>query len=415
MPKRTKAILVLIDGLSADYFVRHRARLPYLSELAEIGLWVERMRPAVPGTSRPGRAVMLTGTTTAQNGVYGNSVLDGASFRPASAADIQGTTITGLASAAGHDVASVGFGMTRTEETSALIDPWWEHVALKGQTNIKVPVNQGASIAPIRRDRGGRLQAALSGPAMSIGVQETPDGALHPHMIGMASDQLMLEIAGDLASGQDPPDLILTEFSVTDTIQHFHGFESGATHWAYSAADMAVGRLLQRLGRAGRRDDTLLIVTSDHGHAPIQRAIYPDALVSHDGWTSEGATLQVRVGGKSEGIELAARLAALGIEPLDGAHLPRRLRDQVASFVAPSGSAFERRSAGAPRASETGKPSIVSTHGLSPDDPADHGVAFVSGRGAAGVLASSDLRHIAPTLAKALGLNRAVFPAASLL
>lgn len=416
MPKRNTAILVLIDGLSADYFASHRARLPYLSELSDTGLWVQRMRPAVPGTSRPGRAVMLTGTSTAQNGVYGNSVLDGSAFRPASAADVQGPTIAGLALAARLRVASIGFGMVRAEETSALVDPWWEHVALKGQTNIKIPRTRSASVAPIHRDDDGGLQAALSGPPLSLGVQETPDAALHPHMFGMASDQLMLEVAGNLACGDDPPDLILTEFSVTDTIQHYHGFESGATHWAYSTADMAVGLLLRRLDQAGRRDDTLVIVTSDHGHAPVRTAIYPDALVGHDSWSSEGATLHVRTRDETDRDALTARLADLGIEPLDGLHLPERVRDLVVSFVAPSGSAFgRRRTADTPSGAETGTPVVISTHGLHPENPADHGVAFLAGCGASGSIKTSDLRHIAPTIARALGLDPTIFPASSLL
>ena len=56
-----KLLLIMIDGVSADYFEAHPNRLPNLSSLAEDGYRVRRMRSAVPGTSMPGRASILTG------------------------------------------------------------------------------------------------------------------------------------------------------------------------------------------------------------------------------------------------------------------------------------------------------------------------------------------------------------------
>lgn len=50
-----KLIVVLIDGVSADYFAGDRERLPHPEALARGGILVDRMRPEVCGTSLPGR------------------------------------------------------------------------------------------------------------------------------------------------------------------------------------------------------------------------------------------------------------------------------------------------------------------------------------------------------------------------
>ena len=191
-------------------------------------------------------------------------------------------------------------------------------------------------------------------------------------MADLASDQLMLKIAGDLACSDHPPDLILTEFSATDTIPHYRGFDSGATQWAYQIADMAVGLLLHRLSVANRLDDYAVIIASDHGQAPIHTAIYPDSILPHERWTTKGATLQVHVRDENEAKEVEKRLANLYITRLSGHHLPDAVCERgIVMFCAPKGHAFERRPLRSTPSEATGPATIISTHGLTPGDPFD--------------------------------------------
>ncbi|UVC15188.1 alkaline phosphatase family protein [Mesorhizobium onobrychidis] len=406
MAKKNKVIFVLIDALGANYFLEHRERMPYLAALADSNLFAERVQPATPGTSRPGRATILTGVDTSIHGVYGNSILDGDFFRPATENDVQATTVAQAALEAGLDVVGLGFGLLRPEDTTVQIDPWWEHLQYKGPSNIKIPSRrENANVAPVRRDPKRRLSPFLNAP-LTAGSSQSADVRLHPHMIGLASDQLMLRLAGDLACGDQPPDLILTEFSITDVIQHHHGFDSAATNWAYQTADMAVGLLMHRLSKAGRLNDYVVIIASDHGQAPIHTAIYPELVVPHDSWTSEGASLNVVVTDVNEALIIADRLSRLGVAPLDGMHLPAAVRAKgLITFVAPTGYAFERRPDKSAMTETTGSPSIVSTHGLSPGHPGDDAIAIVAGAGARGCIASGDLTQVAPTIAQALGLD----------
>ncbi|MFI5011400.1 MAG: alkaline phosphatase family protein [Hyphomicrobiales bacterium] len=401
-PERKKVIFVLIDALGAVYFSAHRSRLPYLSQLAEQGISVARVTPAIPGTSRPGRSTILTGSDTSVNGVYGNSVLDDKMFRPATESDINGKTIAGAAHDAGLDVVGLGFGLVRPEDTTLQVDAWWEHLKYPGLTNIKVPSSQ--DIWKVRRDPERRLSRFLDAE-LGSGQKSWSDAGLHPYMVGLASDQLMLQLAADLACSDQPPDLILTEFSTTDLVQHYHGYDSPTTNWAYQTADMAIGLLLHRLTAGKRIDDYVVVVASDHGQAPIHTAIYPEPLIPHDRWTTEGASLHVVMRSVDEAAGIGERLSELGVKQLEGRHLPASARAEgVVTFVAPKGMGFERRPEGSLEQDTTGVPTIVSTHGLEPGDPGDEAIAFVTGTPEQRRYHLGDLRQIAPTIATVLGL-----------
>jgi predicted AlkP superfamily pyrophosphatase or phosphodiesterase len=92
-----KLIVVMIDGVSADYFATDRGRLPHLSALASRGLVVNNLHAEVLGTSLPGRTSMLTGMTADVSGVYGNKIWDSKrrEFRYATPYDIRVPTIPG--------------------------------------------------------------------------------------------------------------------------------------------------------------------------------------------------------------------------------------------------------------------------------------------------------------------------------
>ena len=71
-----KLIVLMIDGVSAEYFATSRGRLPHLSALAKRGLVVNDLRSEVLGTSLPGRTSILTGATADVSGIYGNKIWD---------------------------------------------------------------------------------------------------------------------------------------------------------------------------------------------------------------------------------------------------------------------------------------------------------------------------------------------------
>ncbi|MEQ9045618.1 MAG: alkaline phosphatase family protein [Sneathiellaceae bacterium] len=371
MPQHRKLIAILIDGLSADYFEAHHARLPHLSALAAGGTRIARLASAMPATSMPGRATMLTGVAPDRHGAWGNHVFDGQGFRCALANDLQVPTVAGRARACGLDVAAIGHAMVHPGDADCFYPPWWLRGFVAGSRFAKAARLDDGIYTDHVADPEGRLAAGLAagGPlALSPDAAADPAAAL---MNGMANDHRALSAVAALACSDTPPDLILTEVAMTDAIQHLHGFASEPAHWAFATADLLVGSLLQRLQAAGRLDEYVVAVCSDHGHAQMETALYPGAILPGYLWEGEGATLHVVARSAAERREAEQRLAAFGATPLDSAHVPEPHRDQIATFVAPDRHSFEEKPAGLPDDRMTGRPKYISTHGLRPGDPAD--------------------------------------------
>lgn len=390
-----RAILLLIDGLPADVFAEQASRLPHLSALAARGTHLERVTPAQPSLSYPGRGEMLTGRPPADNGVWGNSIYDGTRFRTAEPGDIAVPTLAAAVRAAGGEVASVGFALVDHADTDMASDAWWQHLDEQEPANTK-----GPSPMPLRlrHDPAGRLEAALRRMPYTFGPRATLHGAVQPQMVGFACDMAQVDAAADLLCSAAPPRLVLTEIATPDSALHYHGLDSAAADLSIAMADMLVGRLVHRLERAGRLHDTLIVVSSDHGHSPIGTALYPGAILPGRIWASEGGALHVLepTGADHDG------LAVHGIRPTDGTHLPAAMQGRVTTFVAPEGQAFERR---ADVTTPSGAPIVVATHGNAPGSPGDDAVAFLAGGGMPrGVIPRASLRNLAPAILHLLGL-----------
>lgn len=402
MTSRRKLIVILIDGLSADYFNDHSSRLPNLATLAARGTSVARLRSAVPATSMPGRTSMITGAPSQVHGVFGNHVFDGRSFRCALPSDVAVPTIARRAKEAGRCVASVGYAMVRPEDADLFQPPWWLRGWMRGSRFAKV--SGGAELAGLFTPQGdhGRF-STVSGEA----EDSTEEGADRSSklMRGFACDQQTLRTVAALACSDNPPDLILTEVAMTDQVQHSFGYESQAAHWSLATADLLVGFLLYQIELAGRQDDYSIVVTSDHGHSPIDTAIFPEVVLPETLWESEGATLHVAVRDAVHRRQVERELVALGAEAIDSQHVPEAVREQIATFAAPERHSFEERPAGQMQEGPTGPPAYVSSHGLRPGAPADDRFCVFAGAGVArGVLSSATAEEFCPTLASILDL-----------
>lgn len=402
MPKaRAKhVVVVLVDGLSAERFAAWRGKMRAMDALAAEGLIVHRLTPPTPSTSLPGRATLLTGCGTDVHGIYGNNMLDGVAFRPARAADIRVSTFAASATRAGRRVIGLGFGMLDPADTAAHLAPWWQHLPQPGETNLKYP-----GLPPLH-DPAGLLAGLADVPPLSCSPMRTMQGRLADDVRGLIADTRMLEAAGDLLCGDDPPELILTEIAVVDPVMHHHGTATGAALWIALMADLLIGRLVERLRACGRWDDTVLAVVSDHGHGPIERALYPAAILPGDVWASEGASLHVHVRSSAQHRRVTDNLAHFGAIALPGDHLPIGLRDGIAGFAAPLGSGFEKAPDDVPPAVPSGPPIVVSTHGNRPGSPCDDAICILAGgRLGAAELPLADMTGFAPSLAALMGFE----------
>jgi predicted AlkP superfamily pyrophosphatase or phosphodiesterase len=402
MAKHRKLVVVMIDGLSADYFLQNKERLPCLSEMVDSGFSVTRLRSEIPATSMPGRASIITGVPASQHGVYGNYLHDGVSFRVANPDDINVPTIARRALEAGRDVACVGYAMVRPRDTHVFLPPWWLRGWVQGSRFEKESMKgyTGPNLSVV--DPEGRLPSIA---AKLPTARKDYGPALEKTVTAMHSDQIIVSAAAALACSSKPPDLILTEIASTDTIQHYYGYEDDVAHWSLMEADLIVGALRARIQCAGRHDDYVIVVVSDHGHSLIQTAIFPDIVIPGSVWQTEGSTLHVELHDGIDSDEIKRRLADHGATVLDNSYMPPSVRNRLASFVAPPLFSFEERPASSSSQPPTGPPRYKSSHGLRPGSAGDDRFCAIVGPGIPhAFIPTASAEQLASTLMKIIGL-----------
>lgn len=410
-------ILIMIDGVSADTFATRRGRLPTLSMLADRGLVVERLKAEVPGTSLPGRASILTGAPASANGVYGNRLWDArqGAFRYASPYDVRLETLPRLARDAGLRSASLGMGMVRPEDVDVFAHPWWVGAFVQRARDTKPePLENGWENVAGHLDPSGELARA----AAAAGVPDRYDAIdmgdeRVAAMVGFLGDRRVAEWVGSLAARDDAPELIVTEFLMTDTIQHRSGYDTPLSQWTTTLMDGLVADVLARLRASGREDAYDVMVLSDHGHGPVEQALRPDVLLPDDTFMSEGGILHVVARDEATRNRVAGVLAEHGVVPYPNAYLPAELRSEIASFLAPDGTSFEHDGEAA---TPIAPPSALSSHGKRPGHPDDDRFMILAGPSVeVGVVPTAPAGAVAATAAHLLGLDRARFAEASLL
>lgn len=400
---RNKLLMIMIDGVSADYFEAHKQRLPYLSRLAETGYQVKRMKSPVPATSMPGRASLLSGVSADRHGVFGNRVLRGRRFSPADSEDMRVPTIASLASSAGLDVACIGHALVRPDDVSLYVPPCW----MRGPGFTKIRATGETWSLLQMKDPLQRL-AGVSLPSLEKQAIATESMGFSEYLI---ADQLIIGAAANLLRSASSPDVILTEINVTDVAQHIFGYESEQAHFAVAFADSLVGLCLDSLHQSHRDNEYVVAIVSDHGHAPISKTIYVDRIIPEFVSNAEGSTLHVIVDSSVERAEVERKLAAFGAEVWNGSHLPPELRDRVTTFVAPDGHDFGNAPTDTPEGAGIGGSYYKSMHGLRPGNPADDRFCLFFGpRVPDGVVESADAESFAPTMATLLDLPPASFP-----
>lgn len=399
-----KLIVILIDGLSADYFTEHRRRLANLSALASEGTWLRRLLSPVPATSMPGRTSMMTGVPSQDHGVFGNHVFDGTSFRCAMPTDVAVPTILGRAKAAGMQVANVGYAMADPKDSHVYQPPWWLRGFLRESRFAKVLSD--AAVAEVLNAQSGYGSVAHHPEETGHSANGLDDTASRL-MKGFACDQQVIRAVAALACSDSPPDLIFTEIAMTDQIQHQFGYESQAAHWSLATADLLVGFLQSQLEAAGRQDDYVIAVTSDHGHSPIETAIFPDVVLPETQWESEGATLHVVIRDLHHSREVERRLSDFGAIAIGSDHVPERVRERIATFAAPPQHSFEATPQDHPVGAPIGAPAYISSHGLKPGSPADDRFCIFFGAGTSkNVVPLASAEQFCATLNSILGLRQ---------
>lgn len=295
MADRPKIVLLAFDGFPLHAF--RRAVTPNLWQLGQDGGYApDGGRTALPSTTYPSFATLLTGASQSRTGIRTTSQREGA--------------VPGWA---GGDRCRV---------------PTLVHAARNAGLRTAVVMGDQKLQAVLRLDEMDRAwpPKAIVPDGTEMDAHGYPtNAAILPHVLEAAADP-------DL-------DLLFVHFNETDTVGHDLGPGAPQTLDCASAADAMVGQLVEEL--APQWDRTVIAITSDHDMT--RRLPFPaiDPMASHDcaglvdDWIADGCAAWLRL---TQGVD--AHMAISRLAALDGVENWRWREPNVLLLLAAPGRTF---------------------------------------------------------------------------
>lgn len=259
-------VVVSIDGLAAFLLDDPRAPIPNVRTLAREGSHAEGgMKVSNPSVTWPNHTSLISGVRPEKHGVLANGVL------------MRG-----------------GIG------SLVAVDPKRDQ-----QDLIRVPTIIEAAHAAGLRTAEINWPCVRGSKALGDSFPDVPDAVLHmtPRLraemisMGLLADDTQASFASNSAPGRDliwteaachvirerKPNLMLVHLLNVDATHHAVGAQTPAGYTANAYADMCLAKIIAAIDDAGIREQTTIIVVSDHGFAMTPKALRPNVLLRQNG------------------------------------------------------------------------------------------------------------------------------------
>jgi predicted AlkP superfamily pyrophosphatase or phosphodiesterase len=407
-------LIVSVDGMKPQSYTEpdaHGLKVPALREIVRGGAWSDGMHPVMPSVTYPSHTTMVTGVNPGTHGIFTNTAWDPLNQNYGGyrwyAEDIRVRTLWQIAQDRGLRTALIHWPVTVGAHADLNVPEYWR--------------------ASIPEDL--KLLRTLSTPGILEEVaKEFPDfgkDILPPDQ----TDSSWTDIAC-YAIEKMRPNLLLLHIAMLDHWEHEKGPFSPEANAMTETADAQIARLIALAKKSGIWDNTILVILSDHGFAPVTQSFRPGVLLhdhglialdAHDHVTSWKASL-IANGGSAyiyvhDSSDDATRRALLALfQPLAGTERSgiRRVAshedivamggdpDAFLALEAADGTMFVSGYAGDPK--EPSK--SLGTHGYFPDRPEMRASLLAYGPPiAAGKIENARMIDVAPTVADFLGLE----------
>jgi predicted AlkP superfamily pyrophosphatase or phosphodiesterase len=394
-------IVISLDGFPAYSLLDPKTPVPTLHKLIEHGATARRMTTVNPTITWPNHTSIVTGVVASRHGLLVNGeITRTASWPPVKIEPwipkeqmVRATTVYDVAHNAGLTTAQVDWVAIKSAPTIT-----WEFPEL--------PSVDG----PIEREMMARhlVDAAT--------IQQFTKANI------LRRDQVWTDAAVYILR-EHKPNLLLYHMLSLDSVHHTYGPGSLAATAAMAFLDAQVARLMDAVQAAGLRDQTTVIVVSDHGFKTVRNHINIAAAIAQAGLSdrayglAEGgyALVYVKPEGSAETVAaLRQKLAQVeGIAEVAGPEryaelgLPSPSKDQQMSdllLYPKDGYAFTSGSGG-PVTSPV--PSVTGAHGYLNSDPELDAIFIASGAGIKPGAVLDRVRNldVAPTIAALLGIH----------
>ena len=407
-------LMISIDGLRPADVLDARDRglaLPTLSGLVEQGAYATSVVNALPTVTYPNHTTLITGVWPLVHGVSNNVVFDPLQKNQEGwywyASDIKVPTLWDAVHNQGGVVASFGWPVSvGTRSIDENVPEYWRARTPEDAKLIRALATPGLPDA---------LEAATGAP-LGAAADVTPE-----------ADEAKAAFAAAIYHLK-APEFFTLHLSSLDHVQHVAGPDTPEARQALERIDADVKRVVDAARAA--EPEVVVAIVSDHGFAPLEHEVnlyrpFVDAgLITLNAAGTKPASWEAEPwGGASAAIVLAhpddpalkakvrALLDKLAADPTLGINrvIDRSAIDgfgggSEASFYVDFKIGYEM---GADLAAPPVRPSVQrGMHGYFPDHPEMNATFVLQGPSvsAKGPLGQIDMRDIAPTLAKILGV-----------
>jgi predicted AlkP superfamily pyrophosphatase or phosphodiesterase len=251
-------VLITIDGFRPDFYLDKSWNTTNLHQLMNSGVHAKGVNSVLPSVTYPSHTTIITGVWPEQHGVYYNGV-----FEP------NGST-----------------GKIYWNDSSIKVPTIWSAAQKKGLkvASLFWPVSANAPVMyniPDIGSMGEKVRAEYSRPEGFIDT-------LKKHVFNDSSrieygkDHNVANIAAYVIK-KDQPNLMTIHFFSVDHYQHEQGRKGDAVTAAIRDADSSVGIIVNALKAAKIWEQTLLIVTGDHGFKDVNTNVHPNVWLAKAG------------------------------------------------------------------------------------------------------------------------------------
>lgn len=253
-------ILVTIDGFRPNFYLEDKWDTPNLKQIKQEGAHAYGVNSVFPSLTYPSHTTIVTGVQPAKHGIFYNAMFARDSATKGQIywhfSQITSPTLWGVTQQAGLKAASVNWPVSVGAPTVFDISD----VGAKGQKVMEDSTNPRGISAFLKE------KVLNNAPVIRSGV-----------------DKSTSSIAAWVIK-TEKPNFMTVHLLGTDHPQHLHGRNGPEVAHAVALADSAVGVIRRAIAEAGIKDNTLLIVTGDHGFDDVMMTVSPNVWLKQWGF-----------------------------------------------------------------------------------------------------------------------------------
>jgi hypothetical protein len=263
-------VVVTIDGFRPDFYLEDIWQTPNLKSMKRDGAHAYGVNSVFPSITYPSHTTIVTGVMPAKHGIFYNALFEKDSATKGQIYwhfdHITAPTVWEVAQKAGLKAASVNWPVSVGAPTVFNISD----VGAKGKKVMEDSTNPPGISALLKQ------KLLNNAPAIEIGI-----------------DKNVASIAA-WAIKTMKPNFMTVHLLGMDHEQHLHGRNGPEVEHAIVLADSAVGMIRKAIAEAGITDNTLLIITGDHGFNDVTTSVSPNVwlkdwglIESDDDWKAK--------------------------------------------------------------------------------------------------------------------------------